>query len=66
MFRTLTPEAIDTLKWIDQFGTGRAVPSGLATPIEQLLNDGLIYLSGSAGRVELTDDGKAFLADAYD
>lgn len=26
MFRTLTPEAIDTLKWIDQFGTGRAVP----------------------------------------
>ncbi|AOJ10375.1 iron ABC transporter permease [Burkholderia sp. ABCPW 14] len=65
MFPILSPEAIEALKWIDQFGAGRPLPTGFRLPLEELLNDGLVYLSGP-DRVDITDDGKAYLSEAYD
>ncbi|WP_179404214.1 hypothetical protein [Burkholderia guangdongensis] len=61
----LTPEAIEALKWIDQFGESRPFPPAFANVVYALLSDGLVYQSAE-GRAELTDDGKAFLSDEYD
>ncbi|MBK3336711.1 hypothetical protein GA845_17545 [Burkholderia pseudomallei] len=65
MFPTLSPEAIEALKWIDQFGSGRPLPVGFRLALEELLNDGFVYQSGP-DRVDITDDGKAYLSEAYD
>ncbi|WP_323118116.1 hypothetical protein [Burkholderia alba] len=65
MFPTLTPEAIEALKWIDQFGAGRPLPAGFRIAFEALLNDGLVYQSGP-DRADITDDGKAYLSEEYD
>jgi hypothetical protein len=61
----LSPEAIEALKWIDQFGTSRPVPAAFGDVVYALLNDGLVY-QPAEGRAELTDDGKAFLSNEYD
>lgn len=59
------PEAIEALKWIDQFGESRPVPAAFDDVIYALLNEGLIY-QAAADRVDLTADGKSFLSDEYD
>ncbi|KVE37355.1 hypothetical protein [Burkholderia sp. TSV86] len=65
MFPILSPEAIEALKWIDQFGSGRPLPAAFRPALEELLNDGFAYLSGP-DRADITDDGSAYLSDAYD
>lgn len=61
----LSPEAIEALKWIDQFGDSRPVPAAFGDIVYVLLNEGLIY-QAAADRVDLTYDGKAILSDEYD
>lgn len=61
----ISPEAIEALKWIDQFGDSRPVPAAFGDIVYVLLNEGLIY-QAAADRVDLTDDGKAILSDEYD
>jgi hypothetical protein len=61
----LSPEAIEALKWIDQFGDSRPVPAAFDDVVYALLNDGLIY-QATADRVDLTADGRSFLSDEYD
>ena len=61
----LSPEAIEALKWIDQFGESRPVPAAFDDVVYALLNEGLIY-QAAADRVDLTADGKSFLSDEYD
>ena len=46
----LSPEAIEALKWIDQFGDSRPVPAAFDDVVYALLNDGLIY-QAAADRV---------------
>lgn len=65
MFPTLTPTAIEALKWIDQFGVARPLPAGFRTALDELLNDGFIYQNGP-DRADITDDGRAFLSEEYD
>ncbi|KWB30746.1 iron ABC transporter permease [Burkholderia cepacia] len=64
----LSPEAIEALKWIDQFGESRPVPAAFDDVVYALLNEGLIYQAAAdrADRVDLTADGKSFLSDEYD
>ena len=61
----LPPEAIEALKWIDQFGDSRPVPAAFDDVVYALLNEGLIY-QAAANRVDLTDDGKSVLSNEYD
>ncbi|KVP84488.1 iron ABC transporter permease [Burkholderia ubonensis] len=65
MIPILSPEAIEALKWIDQFGGSRPVPAAFSDIVYVLLNEGLIY-QAAADRVDLTADGKAVLSDEYD
>ncbi|RQR66040.1 hypothetical protein DIE19_04395 [Burkholderia sp. Bp9126] len=61
----LSPEAIEALKWIDQFGDSRPVPVTFSDIVYVLLNEGLIYQT-AGDRVDLTADGKAILSNEYD
>ncbi|ABO54537.1 hypothetical protein QZM46_14725 [Burkholderia vietnamiensis] len=61
----LSPEAIEALKWIDQFGDSRPVPAAFDDVVYALLNEGLIY-QAAAGRVDLTADGRSVLSNEYD
>ena len=61
----LSPEAIEVLKWVDQFGDTRAVPAAFDDVVYALLNEGLIY-QAAADRVDLTADGKSVLSNEYD
>ncbi|KVF69823.1 hypothetical protein QZM18_12375 [Burkholderia diffusa] len=61
----LSPEAIEALKWIDQFGDTRPVPAAFDDVVYALLNEGLIYQT-AADRVDLTADGKSVLSNEYD
>ncbi|QTD91518.1 hypothetical protein [Burkholderia anthina] len=61
----LSPEAIEALKWIDQFGDSRPVPAAFDDVVYALLNEGLIY-QAAANRVDLTDDGKSVLSNECD
>ncbi|KUZ40780.1 hypothetical protein [Burkholderia territorii] len=61
----LSPEAIEALKWIDQFGDTRPVPAAFDNVVYALLNEGLIY-QAAGDRVDLTADGKSVLSNEYD
>jgi hypothetical protein len=61
----LSPEAIEALKWIDQFGESRPVPAAFDSVVYSFLNEGLIYQT-AADRVDLTADGRAVLSEEYD
>ncbi|KVL36252.1 iron ABC transporter permease [Burkholderia territorii] len=61
----LSPEAIEALKWIDQFGDTRPVPAAFDDVVYALLNEGLIY-QVAGDRVDLTADGKSVLSNEYD
>ncbi|RQS75505.1 hypothetical protein DID96_03530 [Burkholderia sp. Bp8963] len=61
----LSPEAIEALKWIDQFGDSRPVPAAFGDIVYVLLNEGLIYQTAE-DRVDLTAEGKTILSDEYD
>jgi len=61
----LTPEAIEALKWIDQFGDSRPFPAAFSDIVYVLISEGMIF-EPTPGRVDLTDDGRACLSDEYD
>ncbi|WP_186101849.1 hypothetical protein [Burkholderia gladioli] len=63
MLPSLSPDAIEALKWIDRFGAARPVPIEYVPVIDALLNDGYVY-QGRHGHAELTDDGLAVLSES--
>lgn len=65
MYTALSPEAIEALKWIDRFGTGRPVPAMWRQTVDRLLNDGFVYQSGPE-HADLTADGRAYLSEECD
>jgi hypothetical protein len=67
MSKSLSPEAIEALRRLNEVGVGRAPPSLAATIAGELLSAGLAAETGAgAGAVEITCDGRKYLSGDCD
>ena len=65
MSKSLSPEAIEALRRLNEVGVGRSPPPLAATIAGELLSAGLAAETG-AGAVEITCDGRKYLSGDCD
>jgi hypothetical protein len=65
MTRSLSPEAIEALRRLNEVGVGQAAPSLMPGVAGELLGMGLIS-EAAGGEVEITCDGRQYLSGDCD
>ena len=66
MTKSLSADAIDTLRQLNDIGTGQAAPPVEPVVEKELLGAGLVAKSGKGAGVEITCDGRKYLSGDCD